>query len=355
MKIRDKDIFHFGLDYLEVKGTSRNIEWIQLWLDTNKDWYSTAKNFNWYLGKRVNKVMNYEYKTILQRDWIDCFAYHKWMQQWEINTHDYIAVYGSAFQVFKNPKDIIDFVLDNIEYEEIKRFDIAIDILKDTKSIYKNFVTNKGKWSVFLDDKWEVQTFYIWEKKKKYNRRKLVRCYNKIDDIKRNKKRHVLYTEYLIHKDITRVEIEFRSELCSNIDLIELLEIKFLYDIFFSYIKKHTEIFSKIWFNPYVLKSTKKRISIDELKTDELFKNRYINIFVWYAKSILEIWWCPIDILIRKWHISEDTKKDIVLSIKDGVFRQDIYEFWLGVRNSKYIFRDPDDTVTYLSQDDYYE
>jgi len=332
-----------------VVWTSKSIESINFRLI--RDEYINSDLFIWYRVKLVTKVMNYEYKIILQKKWFDCFAYHKWMQQWSVDTRDFLSVYWTAFKVFNNTKEIMDFIVDNIQYTWIRRFDIALDIAEDIQKVHKNFKTNTWKWSIFFDSNGKVQTFYIWEKQKKLNKRKLVRCYNKIDDIKRTN-RQILYPEYLTQEYVSRVEIEFRSELCSKIDLLELLEIEFLYNIFFSYIKKHTDIFSNIKFDREILSSIKKRVSIEDLKYDEILKARYVNIFMWYWETILKIGWCPVDILLRRWSISEDTKKDIVLSIKNWEFRQDIYEFGLWVRYSRHIFRDKDDGIEYLSNHD---
>jgi len=348
MKIKEHEIFWCWLDYLEVLWTSKKIEEITTSLSKDIDWYAKSDEFPWYLVRRVEKVMNYEYKIILRKNGFDCFAYHKWMQQWSIDTKDFISAYWTAFRVFDSSDEIINFILDNIEYRWLRRFDIAVDISEDIKDVHKNFKKNKWKWSLFFDDKWDIQTFYIWEKQKKLNKRQLIRCYNKIDDIKRTT-RQVLYPEYLAQEHITRIEIEYRSELTKGVDILDLMSIKFLYNLFYSYISKHTGIFSQIKFDEHKLTSIRKRVSIEDLKYDELLKSRYVNIFMWYWKTILEIWGCPVDILLRRWSISEDTKKDIVLSIVDGEFRQDRYEFWLWVRNSRYIFRDEDDWIEYLS------
>ena len=352
MKIKQNEIFGFWLDYLEVLGTCKDIERINFKLATDE--YIESPLFYWYKIKKVFKVMNYEYKIVLKKDGFDCFAYHKWQVNGHIETSDFISVYGTAFKVFDTADEIINFILDNIEYKWLRRFDIAMDVSESIKDVYSNFKKHKWKWSIFYDDIWEVQTFYIWEKRKSLNKRKLIRCYNKIDDIKRTK-RQILYPRYLIQDHITRIEIEFRSEMCKNVDILQLLDKEHLFNLFLTYISKHTDIFSKIKFDEELLKSLQKRVSIEDLRYDELLKQRYVNIFWWYGKTILEVGWCPVDILIRKWAISEDTMKDIVLSTKDWVFRQDIYEFWLGVRNSRYIFRDPEDTVKYLSSYDFYE
>lgn len=348
MKIKEEDIFRFWLDYLEVLWTSERLESINFWLATDE--YIETPLFPWFRAKKVFKVMNYEYKIILNRGGFDCFAYHKWQINWVIQTSDFIAAYGTCFKVMESAKNIIAFILEIVEYKKLRRFDLALDIKAQVKDIHKTFTKSKWKWSIFHDDLWEIQTFYKWEKKKSLNRRKLIRCYDKIFDIKRTR-RQSLYPDYLLEDNIARIEIEFRSELLVELDISELLQEEYIFNLFLSYIDKETDIFSKIKYDEEKLKSLYKKVSIDELRYDEILKARYVNIFKWYWNTILQIGWCPVDILLRLWIISEDTKKDIVLSIKNWEFRQDIYEFWLGVRNSRYIFRDPHDTIEYLSDE----
>ena len=225
--------------------------------------------------------------------------------------------------------------------------------LFDIKEVHKNFNKLNQKWSIFFDDSWNVQTFYIWQKKKKNNRYKLLRAYNKKDDII-EKKRQKYYADYLKKDFVTRIEIEIRSELAKNCDLDKLLDKKYIFWMFLTYIEKYTNIFSWFKYDETRLNQVNKKVSVEDLKSDMYLQSRYINIFRWYADSILEIWWCPVDILLRAWTISENTKKDIVLSIKNWEFRQDIYEFWLNIRYCKNLFSSADDDdVLYFDDEKY--
>jgi len=273
------------------------------------------------------------------------------MQQWSVDTNDFLAIYWVAFKIFNNLAEIINFIEEHIEIKWIRRFDLALDLKIELLKIYKNFKPLKQKWSKFFDNKWELQTFYIWEKKKTLNRYKLLRCYNKKDDILRTKRQN-LYIDYLKENNVTRIEFEFRSELCKKITLNQLLDKSYIFSLFLSYIKQYTNIFNSFKFDITKLNVQDKRIDIEELKSNELLKERHLNIFIWYSKTIKEIWWCPVDILLRKDILKETTKKDIVLSIKNWKFRQDIYEFWLNIRNSKYIFSKEIDDVIYLPNED---
>ena len=212
--IKEKDILNFWLDYLEVIWYGRRIENIMFWL--NKDTYIKSDLFPWFKVKKTLRVLNYEYKIIFQKDWYDCFAYHKWQLNWEVKTNDFLAVYWLTFKIFENISEIFDFINNNIKFEKIRRFDLALDVPFTVSEIHKTIINKKRRWSSFFDENWELQTFYIWEKRKSKNRYKLFRCYNKIDDIKRNY-RQKLYADYLTKENVTRLEIEFRSELCEKI------------------------------------------------------------------------------------------------------------------------------------------
>jgi len=78
------------------------------------------------------------------------------------------------------------------------------------------------------------------------------------------------------------------------------------------YLKKHTAIFESIKTNEVEkLKRLNKTITIEELKYDQVVRQRYISTFMGYAKKILHIWACPVDILFRNLLISDLTKEDI--------------------------------------------
>jgi len=350
MKIRQKDIYYFGVDYIEVLWTLNKLEEINFWFWFN-DW-NRKTIFPWFILRKDDRVTNYEYKIVFSYNGIDCYAYHVWQENWAVTTEDFLSVYWVAFTIFPDFSEIINFINKEMNVNKVRRFDLALDVLIDIKDIHKNFNKLKQKWSIFFDEYWKVQTFYIWEKKKKNNRYKLLRVYNKKDDII-IKKRQKLYPDYLLQDNVTRIEIEIRSELAQNCDLNNLLDKTYKFDLFLTYINKYTNIFKWFKYDETRLNQINKKVSIEEVKSDQYLKSRYLQIFRWYAKTIIEIWWCPVDILIREDIMTEDTKKDIYLSIKNWEFRQDMYEFWLNVRYSKSLFADDEDDVLYFNDEKY--
>lgn len=350
MKISQKDIYYFWVDYIEVVWTLKKLNDINFWIAFS-DW-NRKTIFPWFEVRRENKVTNYEYKIVFNYKWTDCYAYHIWQENWAVTTYDYLAVYGIAFVIFPELSEIIEFITAELEVMWLRRFDLALDVLSNIKEVHKNFKKLKQKWSIFFDDEWEVQTFYIWEKKKKNNRYKLLRVYNKKDDIL-IKHRQKFYPDYLTKENVTRIEIEIRSELAKNCSLDSLLDRSYIFDMYLTYMDKYTDIFKWFKYTETRLNQINKKVSIENLKSDQYLKSRYVNIFRWYAKTILEIWGCPVDLLLRDNLLSEDTKKDIALSIKNWIFRQDMYEFWLNVRYSKSLFADNEDDVLYFNDEKY--
>ena len=315
-KITKKNIINFWVDYIEVLWTSKSLENVYFKYSRNEDLYQKDTNFPWFLMKKTTKVMNYAYKVILQKNWYDCIAYHKWQKNWKIITYDFVAVYWVAFKVFEDISEIFEFLNKNLNINKIKRFDLAIDLECNVNDIYKKIFDKKKqqKWSIFFDNKWDKQTFYIWEKKKTLNSYKLFRCYNKIDDIIRNK-RQELYTEYLKKWLVTRIELEFRSELTKDIELNDLLDRSYIFAIFLSYIHLYTNLFSNFKYEKIRLRRLIKKIDLNELRDDEILKDKYISIFLWYSRNVLFCWSCPVRILIQNKIISIQTIKDILNSI----------------------------------------
>lgn len=350
MKLNKKEIYYFWVDYIEVVWTLKKLEEINFWFWFNEG--NKKEIFPWFVVRRENKVTNYEYKIVFNYKWTDCYAYHIWQENWAITTHDYLAVYWIAFVIFPELSEIIEFINTEIDVIWLRRFDLALDVLIDIKYIHKNFNKLKQKGSIFFWDEWEVQTFYIWEKKKKNNRYKLLRVYNKKEDLL-IKKRQRFYPDYLTKDNVTRIEIEIRSELAKNCTLESLLDRGYIFDMYLTYMNKYTDIFKGFKYEETRLNQINKKVSIENLKSDQYLKSRYVNIFRWYAKTILEIGWCPTDLLLKDNLVSDDTRKDIGMSIKGWEFRQDIYEFWLNTRYVKNLFADDEDDVLYFNDEKY--
>lgn len=337
MKILKDKFYHFWVDYIEIYWTLKKLNEINYWV--SEFWLEITNKktlFPWFEFRKETKIINYTYKIVISYNWIDCFAYHIWKENGVIKTQDYLAVYWTAFAILPLPK-IIDFIKTELDFTKLRRFDLALDILEDIRKIHKCFNKKKCKWSIFLNNNWETQTFYIWEKKKEFNRYKLLRVYNKKDDILRLW-RQKLFPDYLKQKFITRLEIEIRVELAQNCHLEQLLDEKYIFNLFLTYISDYTDIFNNIEYEKIKLNRIHKEVDFESLKYSELLRDRYLGNFLWYSRNILTLWWCPVDILLRENVVDEWTKKDIVSAIRNWEFNQEFYSWGLTTRNIKNIF-----------------
>jgi len=360
MRLNKKDIINFNVDYIEVYWTLKNYKEILKWLDNDN---SNFRNYKGFTIEKTDKLRNYVYKITFWKNNTPVFAWYEWATlNMFIETKDYFVVYWSAFNIF-SLAEIIDFINENIRidywtqyyikelnkklkekreiYHMLKRVDLAIDIIKPINLVIKNFKKLKSKWAKFYDDKWNIQTYYIWEKKNKLNKNLLIRIYDKIADIKQKEKQY-LYTNYLKEKYITRIELEFRSEALKFLKLEQLLDRSYIFNLFTSYISKHTDIFSKLESDtPIKLKKLSKKLNLWDLHTSQIVKKRYLNTFLGYSNKLLELWTCPVDYLLREWILKENTKYDIWLSI-DEEWKLNLSKYRFGVtsQNARYIFAD---------------
>jgi len=348
MKLKQKQIFNFNVDEIEVYWTFSNYEKLLEWVNSSNSDFITFLDFT---VKKSENLRDYTYKIEFWKNNYPCFAFYVWKQiNSIIKTRDYFIVYWSAFRIIKL-EEIIDFIdcyieLDHTDkkngadFNTIKRFDLAVDITEDIWKILKNFKKLKQRWVQFYWNEWETDTYYIWEYQKRLNKRFLIRIYNKIKDIK-HKRKQDLFWDYLLQDNITRIELEFRTELLKSVIFHDLLDREYIFNLFIKYLEKHTKLFSKLKTKDVPkLKSLNKKVSLEELKYDVVLKDRYIKSFLWYAKNILLIWVCPVDILFQMCVMSNLTKKDIILWIENWLFNPIKYKESLGVRTAKQIFAD---------------
>lgn len=356
MKLNKKNIINFEVDYIELFWTLKNYKEIEKGLDSDN---SNFRVFKWYTLEKSDNIQNYQYKITFWKKEVPVFAWYLWDQlNLYIETKDYFCVYGSAFTLM-NLNEIIDFINENLfidfwsqnyikeinkkmneKREEkfiLKRVDLAIDIIKPIDKVVKNFRKLQSKWSKFFDENWNIQTYYIWEKKNTLNKNLLIRIYDKIADIKQ-KEKQFLHPHYLKEKYVTRIELEFRSELVKFLYLEKLLDRNYIFSLFTSYIQKHTCIFENIKWKDIRLKKLIKSITVQDLHSRQLAKQRYLNTFLWYSRKFLELWTCPVHILIKEWIIADFTKRDIWLSIVDWILDMKKYREWLTTKNIKYLF-----------------
>lgn len=359
MRIKKDDIINFNIDYIELFWTLKNYKEVLKWIDDDN---SNFRTYKWYTLVKTENLRNYQFKVTFWKSDTPVFAWYLWdMLNMYIETKDYFVVYWSAFNLL-SLAEIIDFINENISTDYwslyyiknlnkrlsekrdysfiLKRLDLALDVIKPIKDVTDNFRTLKSKWSKFFDDRGNIQTYYIWEKKNSMNKNLLIRVYDKIADIKQKEKQY-LYTNYLKEKFITRVELEFRSESLKFLKLEQLLDRSYMFNLFTSYISKHTEIFNKLKNDtPLKLKKLSKSITLEDLHSRQISKDRYLNTFLWYSKKFLHLGSCPVDILIRHWIISNTTKRDIASSIVDDKLNLAEYRQWVTSRNLKYLFAD---------------
>ena len=169
----------------------------------------------------------------------------------------------------------------------------------------------------------------------------LVRVYDKIADILQ-KEKQLHYTNYLKQDFVTRIEIEFRTELLKFLQIEQLLNKNYLFSIFTNYISKKTPLFDKIKdkkINKF--QRISKKVDIDELKYNKIVKNRYVNTFLWYANKFLLLWSCPVDVLIQNSIIKDLTKENIWKSVCLNEFEVPIYRELVYKRTNK-IFKTND-------------
>lgn len=334
MIIKKQEILGFNVDYIELFWTLRNYDEILKGLDSDN---SNYRNYKWFTIEKNSEIRNYQYKITFWKNDVPVFAWYLWtILNLYVETKDYFVVYGSAFNLM-SLAEIIDFIHENIEVDYwsksyiidlnkkiekkrdfsfiLKRVDLAIDVLKPIKEVVWNFRKLKSKWSKFYDDRGNIQTYYIWEKKNTLNKNTLIRIYDKIADIKQ-KEKQFLYPHYLKEKYVTRIEIEFRSEMLKFLKLEQLLDKSYMFSLFTTYIWKHTNIFDRIRGEEIRLQKISKCVRLEDLYWNQIVKDRYLNTFYWYAKKLKNLWGCPVHELLLKWMAQEITLRDITNSIE---------------------------------------
>ena len=344
--VTSSDFLNFDIDHIEIYGTFKDYQNLFLWLDGDNSCFRRLWEYEF---EKTDKLKNYQYKVTIRKDWRTLFAWYRWDQLNEyIETRDYFVAYGTAFQVLSLP-EILDFIDEYIaiDYADmrkkkkshtLKRLDMALDINKDIKQILSKFKDLKQKWSKFFDERGNIQTYYIGEKKPTKNKALLIRVYDKIADIYQKEKQEY-YPEYLIEDFVTRIELEFRSESLKHVQLSQFLDRSYSFWIFCLYLWKHTKLLKKFEdedaekFPRY-----DKRIDMEDLTHRQLTRNRYVNTFLWYAKKFKALRGCPIDILLRENIYNDMTIDDILLASKEWIFDREKYVNGVTQRNLRRVY-----------------
>lgn len=297
-----KDLLHFGLDHLEIYWTFKD-EALFTILD--------FENFTWSIDEYTiekRKVDRFTYKIIFKKDNHSLFAYYKWRPKWEgqnIWTRDYLVVYSTTFKLMEY-EEISYFIENYMTFDKLRRFDICADLMFDTTTLLKDYFEEYKTWNE-LRNAWETGTRYYWRKSMSKNKRKLVRTYDKLKDTK-DKWKHELYKDYLIHDSVTRVELEIRQELAKNMKYEDIYDDVFLMWLFKNYLWRYTEIFNDLPSEKITLYK-KPNVEFDPESYQSLFyKHQRRNLFLGHAKTIYNLWFCPVRVLILEWYIQDKTK-----------------------------------------------
>ena len=301
-KIRES-LYHFWVDFLELYATFFD----------EKNYFDTLDFDNsntWELdGYQYIKteVPRYTYKIMFLYQNNAVFAYYKWETSGTIPSKDLFLIYGMGFKLLSK-EQIQDFMsLYLIDIQHIRRLDICLDVTLSMIEVLKIFPKYKGKWVIYDDENWEPETRYFWQIRKHKNKRHIVRVYDKLRDIQESKKIRS-HAEYFRHDDVTRIELEIRSELAKNFSIYDLWDEEILKAVYVNYLSNYTKSFSFLSDNPLTL-YRKKEAPIDVEEYQSLYyRTQRANIFLWHARTAYRLWFCPVRILIAEWLIQPKTE-----------------------------------------------
>lgn len=299
----ENEVIHFWIDHLEVYGTFKEDRELFEKLDFDNSNYWELDDYTF----TKNEVQKFKYKIIFSKGNYSLFAYYKWIprsKKQPVWTNDYITIYSTAFKLMEYD-EIIYFLDFYLNLKHCRRFDICIDLKIDIDDLLKHF-NNYETWREYKKS-WKLETRYIWEVRNSLNKRQLIRIYDKLKDIV-VKKKIKLYENYLIEKNITRVELEVRQELAKNLNYKQVFHDSTILWIFKNYLNKHTDLFDNMKAGQITLYRPAEKID------SETFQSLYYKIFrkkifIWHARTIYDMWFCPIRILIWEWLISPKTEE----------------------------------------------
>lgn len=327
-------ILHFWLDHLEIYGSFKDEEIFEkLDYDNSNYWELSDYTFT------KNEAPKYKYKIIFSKDNYSLFAYYKWDKNLKghIKTKDHITIYSTAFRLLWK-EEIFSFLKEYLDLKHCRRFDICLDLKIDIDELLKYF--DNLKTGREYKKEWRMETRYYWQVKNSMNKRYIVRVYDKLKDIIEKKKTN-LYQNYLQEDNVTRVELEIRPELAKNISYEKLFQTSELIWIYKNYLWKITDIFNQIKGDTITLYGNKHEKIDPELYQWTYYKNFKRTVFLWHAKTIHNLWYCPVRVLLSEWYFTHKTQmvlwfdgmedlmnreKKLKKSSKDSKYIRDNYE-----------------------------
>lgn len=312
-------IHHFWLDHLEIFWTFKDENLFEkLDFDNSNNWkfddYEIIKS----------EVYKYSYKIIFSKWWKSLFAYYKWKTKTKkqpVATRDYIVSYWTAFKLLEY-EEVLWFLEWHVDLLHCRRFDICIDLKINIDELLNNHFKEYKTWRNYRKG-WKTETRYFWELKNSKNKRQLIRVYDKIKDIY-EKNKIDLYQDYLTFPNITRLELEVRQELAKEINYSDVFNNNILIWILKNYLRKHTEIFNQFENDKISLYRTKNLILSNEEYQSLFYKTWRLNYFLWCSKTIYELWFCPVRVLIENWYIQDKTKISLWIENINDVIHKEI-------------------------------
>jgi len=330
---QEKDIIHFWLDHLEVFWTFKSESEYFTKLDFDNSNYS---EFGDYVFTK-NEVNPYKYKIIFNKWDYSLFAYYKWDDSQNIPTKDYIVIYSTVF-IILTYEEILYFLQANFNLKRCIRFDICIDLLVDINDFLKNI--DNVKTSRIYKKSGKIEIYYIWEVKNGLNKRQLIRIYNKKLDLTQKKKFN-LYKDYFTYDNITRIELEVRAELANNRNYEDVFDDSLLIGIFKNYLYKYTKIFEEISWDKTTLFKTKQKFDPEKYQS-LYYKKQRKNIFLWHDRTIYNMWFCPVRILLAEWYITQKIKQALWYIRVENLINQEKRIMWLARDNKELILNSND-------------
>ena len=304
-KLEIENIIHsFRLDELEVFWTFK--------YEGSFDKYKCDREvFYDFENYKVVKIEIPKYKyNISFRKWIyTLFSYCKWKDKSKsqpIATKDYITIYWKAFKLLEY-EEILWFLESNFGLKHCRRFDICCDLKINIDELLNNYFEDY----ITGGDRrysWKTGSRYFWEKAKSKNKRQIIRVYDKIKQI--NEESLIdLYQDYLTFPNITRVELEIRQELAKVINYKDVFNNELLIRIFKNYLNKYTKIFENIGWEKITLYRAKNLKLNSEDYQSLFYKTWRLSNFIWSARTIYNLWFCPVRVLIWEWYIQDKTRR----------------------------------------------
>ncbi len=332
-------VHHFGLDHLEVFWTFKNEEVFDA-LDFDNSNYSELDEYK--ITK--NEVPKYKYKIIFTKGEYSLFAYYKWIPKSEkqpVGTRDYITVYSTAFKLLEY-EEILWFLEWHMNLKHCRRFDICMDLKIEIDELLSDYF-DSYKTGRDYRKSWKTETRYYWEMMNSKNKRQLIRVYNKITDIL-VKKKIALYQDYLVEDNITRIELEIRPELAKVRNYRDVFDNALLIGIFKNYLYKYSKVFEQIQGERITLFNAKKiKLNAEDYQS-LYYKTQKKAMFVAYARTAYNLWFCPVRVLIAEGYIQEKTKDLLWVRILEDIIRKEI-DARIQARENDYIKNNIDEIL----------